>query len=876
MKKVERLDEYLKYLQINHEELDALYQDLLIHVTSFFREAAVFRALQNKILPLVLAGKRAGEPIRIWVPGCSTGEEAYSVAMCLLESLGDRAASTPIQIFASDVSEQVVERARGGVYPTDALKKVSKDRVRRFFDRVNGNYQIKAGVRDLCVFARHDLLRDPPFSRLDLISCRNVLIYLEPVLQKKILASFHYALRDDGFLLLGKSETLGRFPGFKIADRKHQFFSKAAATGAYEARAVTFEKLTEREKYFVKEPPGFDLDKEADRIIWEQSRYAGLVVNSDLQILHFRGDTSPYLRPVPGRASFQLMKMLRPELVFELRAVINKARKTKAIVRREAVRLKRNGDFHLVNIAIRPLPGSREAAGYFLILFEEVSQPPELPAKRPVASERKHGQDVELIELRNELTRTRDYLQSISQEQETANEQLRAANEEAQSSMEELHSTNEELETAKEELQSTNEELVTLNEQLQKRNTELAQLSDELSNVLTGVDISIVILGGDRRIRRFTPQAEKLLHLFPGDVGRPLGHIRIGANLPDLEEAISQVIRGGRDVWREVQAEDGRWYSVRILPFLTAERKVDGVLIVFVDVNDLKQSHDRSRREQKLITSILNAAQDLLVIVLDREGRFLQFNRAAEELTGYSLEEVKGKRLWELLSIPEERAQVKDGFEEVLRSGTSHGETHWLTKPGQTRLISWTNTAAENDEGTVEYVIRTGVDVTEREHAQTQARHNAAAFRTLSKRSEVKLLRYQSELQALTARLLRLQESGSKDLARELHDDLSQKLAALGMEVSTLLQPFSGSSDKLPERVRALNARITALAQDVHSMSRRLHPAILDELGLEAALKEECAAFSAQLGVPARFESKETTLLSEDVSLCLYWTDPQT
>ena len=340
--------------------------------------------------------------------------------------------------------------------------------------------------------------------------------------------------------------------------------------------------------------------------------------------------------------------------------------------------------------------------------------------------------------------------------------ELKAANEEAQSSMEELHSTNEELETAKEELQSGNEELVTLNEQLQKRNTELGYLSDEMSNVLTGVDIPILILGGDRRIRRFTPSAEKLLHLLPGDVGHPIGHIRIAVNLPDLDESISQVIKGMRDVWREVQAADGRWYSVRILPFLTAEHKIDGVLMVFVDVDDLKRSHERSQREQKLITAILNAAKDLLVIVLDREGCILEFNRAAQELTGYSLEEVKGRPFWDLLPIPEERAQVKSGFEEVLRGGTSHGETHWLTKRGQPRLIAWSNTVAVNDGGTVDYVIRTGVDVTEREEAQLQARDSNAAVRSLRKKSDVTLLQHQKELQALTARLLAFKKPATR------------------------------------------------------------------------------------------------------------------
>ena len=705
------------------------------------------------------------------------------------------------------------------------------------------------------------------------------------------------------------------------------------------------------------------------------------MVDNDLQILHFRGDMSPYLRPVPGKATFQLLKMLREELARELRVAMSRARKTRASVKREAVRVSRDGAFHLVDIEVRPLPARRADDRYFLILFEEIGRPSQQQTKPAVGRKRKQVDDQEVFEMKNELTRTRDYLQAVIQEHETTNEELQTANEQAQSSMEELQSTNEELETAKEELQSSNEELVTLNEQLQKRNTELAHLGDELSNVVSGVDIPIVILGGDLHIRRFTPAAEKLLNLLPGDVGRPISRIHMGVDLPDLDESIAQVMKGMPEVWREVQAEDGRWYSVRILPFLTAERKIDGVLMAFVDVEDLKQFQDKLQREQKIIRAILDAAKDLLVITLDRKGCILEFNRACQDLTGYSLEEVKGRKLWDFLPVPEERAQVKSSFEEVLGGGTVRGETHWLTKQGQPRLIAWCNTVAVSDSGAEDYVIRTGVDVTERQEAQEHARYSDTAIRTLletmpeavmahspegrivvvnaaaesmfgytrkemigqplamliperfrqqhagyvasfflkprmrpmgaglnlfalrkdrsefpadialsffetkagvlgisfvsditeRKKSEAMLLQDQKELQALTARLLGLQEAGNKDLARELHDDLSQKLAALGMEISTLLQSSRKSPSSLADRVRALSARTNGLAEDVHALSRRLHPAILDELGLESALREECVSFSAQTGITAQFESEDVPApLPEDVSLCLY------
>ena len=398
---------------------------------------------------------------------------------------------------------------------------------------------------------------------------------------------------------------------------------------------------------------------------------------------------------MPGKATFQLLRMVREELVLELRAAVNKARKTGTSVRKEAVRVGENGDLRLVNIEVRPLPARTGGNRYFLILFENAPaessgdsaerQPPAATADRHL----KKGRDKELAEVKNDLVRTRDYLQAIIQEHETTNEELKASNEEAQSSMEELHSTNEELETAKEELQSSNEELVTLNEQLQKRNTELARLSDELSNVLTGVDIPILILGADLRIRRFTPVAEKLLRLLPGDVGRPLSHIRIGINLPDLEESIAQVTKGVRDVWREVQADDGRWYSVRILPFLTAERKIDGALIVFVDVNDLKQINQKEQQEQKLIAGILDAARDLLVIVLDGAGTYPSVQSRRSGADGVFAGRGEGKTALGFPSGP----GGKGSGEKRLRRQRSRAarrtrKTHWLTKRGQPRLIA--------------------------------------------------------------------------------------------------------------------------------------------------------------------------------------------
>ncbi len=978
--KIEQLNKYIQHLESDREELNALYQDILIHVTSFFREPEVFRAFQTKILPRVLAAKPAGEQIRMWSAGCSTGEEAYSLAICLLEYLGKRASSTPIQIFGTDVSEQATEKARAGIYPADAMTQVSAERLRKYFTKVDGRYQIHSSVRDLCVFARHDLTRDPPFSRLDIISCRNVLIYLEPVLQKKVLASFHYALKDTGALLLGKSETLGSFPDlFAITDRKNKFFSKRGASRVtYDVGAAAYARLLPPEKRATEQAPGFDFEKEADRTVWERYGHAGLVVNNDLQILYFRGDTSPYLRPAPGKATFQLLRMLRDELVFELRAALHKARRTGDSVRREAIRIKHNGSSRDVSVEVRPLASPRAQEKYFLILFEESSHAEERPAQ---GQKRTKAQDGEVLKLKTELARTKEYLQSVIQEQESTNEELKTANEEALSSMEELQSANEELETAKEELQSSNEELVTLNEQLQNRNAELTQLGDDLNNVLSGVNIPILMLDSDRRIRRFTPTAEKLLHLLPGDIGRPLGDIRMGLTIPGLEDLISGVMDKGQDQEREVQGESGRWYSIRLCPYRTKDRVINGVLMAFVDISDLKQIQEVASKEEHLVTAILDAAAvDLLVLVMDREGRILRFNRACQELTGYAPEEVAGKRVWDFLLAPGEAAAARDAFEGIRAGAPNRRQDYWITKDRRRRLISWSSSSVTRN-NIVEYIVATGIDLTESQEAKEEAREKEATVQALlesaaqailahdrqgrivlvnasaetmfgytrpellgmtiegllpgalraqhvkkraawsaaprnrpmgsglelaglrkggddfpvevtlshieskdgplgvsivsditeRKKARAALLKSQEELRDLAGRLLLIQETETKLIARDLHDDLSQKLAALGMQASTLAKAPPEPPEVLNERIRDLGQKISSLSDDVHRMSRRLHPAILDDLGLEAALREECLSFSQRSGIRVQFQANEVPrTLPSDVALCLF------
>jgi two-component system CheB/CheR fusion protein len=732
---MESLSRYLKHLEGNRQELDALYQDILIHVTSFFREPEVFLALQGAILPKISAGKPKGEAFRIWVPGCSSGEEVYSIAMCLLENLGDQTGATPIQIFGTDVSEKEIEYARAGIYRESALQEVSEARLSRFFTRSDKHaYRVNGLIRDLCIFARHDLIGDPPFSRMDLISCRNVLIYLEPVLQRRALTSLHYALNEKGFLMLGRSETLGGYPElFAIVDRKNKFFmKKPAANGvAYALGSSAYERLTPPAVWTPEAAPAYDFEKEADRVVWERYAHAGFVVDQELRIVLVRGDTSPYLRPAPGKPTLNLLGMLREDLILETRVAIQKVQRAGSAVRREAIRVKQHDRFREVCIEVRPLAGPSARAPYLLVLFESEGPLAEPQPESPAAGRKAKRQDRELLRLSEELKRTKEYLQAIIQEQEATNEELKSANEEALSSMEELQSSNEELETAKEELQSSNEELVTLNEQAQSRNANLAQLSDDLANVLAGTNIPILLLERDHRLRRANPTAEKLLHLLPGDVGRPIGDIRLHIDAPDLEELISEVIHQEKELRRDVTSRDGRWYSMRIHPFRTRERGIDGVLLTFVDIHDLYQSREALRREKNVVAAILEAAsRALLVVILDRASRIVHFNLACQELSGYSLEEVK-ERPCEFLLLKAEMDRVKASFKKLVTGKPGQDQFHWVAKDGRRRLISWFNSVTFAADGSVEYVICTGIDITEQSEAKRHAQQSDSTLRAL-------------------------------------------------------------------------------------------------------------------------------------------------
>ncbi|MCO5171604.1 MAG: PAS domain-containing protein [Planctomycetes bacterium] len=593
LRKTERIDDYLRLVQSSQAELAALYRDLLIGVTSFFRDGEPFDALKASVFPAVLGKRRQDLPVRVWVPGCSTGEEAYSIAIALLEHLGDRAQDLRLQVFGTDIDAMAIERARRGIYPENIALDVSPERLHRFFVKKDGHYQICRRVRDMLVFATQDVTKDPPYSRLDLISCRNVMIYLQAPLQRRVLRIFHYALNPGGFLLLGTSESVGDSTDlFSLADRHNKIYAKrsllpAAATfdvtvgeGALRGNPEPVRPATPREPR-----PHATVQQLADRRVLERFGPPGVVVNRDLEVLQFRGRTGPFLDPTPGVATLIVLKLARPEVAIELRTALQRCQREGGPVTARAVLVRTSEGPRVIDIEVTPLEAGDPSGACMLVLFAPASEEPAPPEEpQPLPPERRR-----LEELEHEILTTKQHLQSTIEELETANEELQSANEELQSANEELQSTNEELETSKEELQSTNEELTTVNDELQTRMEELSQSNDDLHNVLVSIDTALVIVGMDLRIRRFTLSAERLLGLVPGDVGRPVGHLRAFVAVPELEQVVAGVVEHVAPRTLEARGVDGRWYELRMTPYKTTDYTIKGVLLTFVDLDVLRR-----------------------------------------------------------------------------------------------------------------------------------------------------------------------------------------------------------------------------------------------------------------------------------------------
>jgi two-component system CheB/CheR fusion protein len=601
--KLEKLSDYVSLLHRDRNEVNALYQDLLINVTSFFRNPEAFDALKQIVYPAILqAHGSASTPVRIWVPGCSTGEEAYSHAISLVEYLGEERTEVPIQIFGTDLSETAIQRARTANFKESIEADVSSMRLRRFFHKNDGGYQISKTIRDMCIFSTQNIFNDPPFSRMDLVSCRNVMIYLSQALQKRVIPIFHYALNPTGFLMIGNTEGLlgAGSELFEMVEKKQKIYRKklvatpvnfgfSVGTATQDGSAP--ELPAPQQKPVDTQRAPLEIQREADRLLLTRYAPPAVVINEQLEILQTRGRTGPFLELAPGKASLNLLKMARSGLLFELQNAVEDARKKGLESERNAVRVETESGIRETTVRVIPFRTPVQDQNSFLIVFE-----PELKAEatqsaaaQPPSDAEQSDKDRQIAQLKQELSATKEYLQSIIETQEATNEELQSANEEIQSGNEELQSTNEELQTSKEELESANEELHTVNEEMQHRNDLLTQLNNDLTNLLNSINLAMVMVGSDLTIRRFTPHATTMLGLMSSDVGRPLPRLTLKIDAPRLEEMMLSVIQEVQPRQAQVQDHEGKWLILRITPYRTLDNRIDGVVLTILDRSALAE-----------------------------------------------------------------------------------------------------------------------------------------------------------------------------------------------------------------------------------------------------------------------------------------------
>ena len=655
---------YMRYMKEHPDETQALFKELLINVTSFFRDPEAFDVLKQDILPLMFAGKPEDYVFRIWVAGCSSGEEVYSIAMVLREFMDDTHQELKIQLYGTDLDDDAIAAARAGLYPPNIAADITPERLRRFFGKEEAGYRVKKAIREMAVFATQNAVKDPPFTRLDMLSCRNLMIYLEPELQNRLLSTFHYALKPGGVLFLSPSESTGNHPElFSAINRKWKFYR--AVHSALPTRLMLSDhpatvvesgnRETGETTKVVKTPNFSDFTR---RVLLQSYAPASVVTDLKGNILFVHGETGRYLRPAPGQASLNVVDMAREGLQIELRNALNAgAAHGQAMLGREVSIGTDVSDAMKVKLSVRPLQGPESGQNLFLVSFEDVVEPAPQKGRRRLQKEGSPEMQ-RIVELERDLAYTRENLQATIEEQQASNEELKSANEELQSTNEELQSTNEELETSKEELQSVNEELISVNTELQAKIEQLASMQDDMKNLLDNINVGTVFLDQHLAIRRYTREAARIYRLVATDTGRPLTDIKSDLT-EDLGSAAQTVLDTLVPFEREVRTTGGASYLARIQPYRTLDNVIEGVVLTFNDISRRIEAEAAEHRARQLAESIVDTVREPL-IVLDADMQVVsasrsfygRFDTGPAETVGRSLYEL-GKGQWNVPALRE-------------------------------------------------------------------------------------------------------------------------------------------------------------------------------------------------------------------------------
>jgi two-component system CheB/CheR fusion protein len=853
------LSEYARLLREHPDEPAALMSDLLISVTNFFRDPESFVALESRVVPELFARKRGGDQIRVWSAGCATGEEAYSLAILLLEYSSRLMDGPSVQVFATDLDEAAVAHAREGLYSEADVVDLTPERLQRFFQREAGGYRVRRELREMVLFAHHNVIRDPPFSHLDLIACRNLLIYLNRPVQERLIETFHFALRPGGYLFLGTSET---------ADVAIDLFVQVDKLAhIYESRMVSSRPSLPIPDRSMPPPPTFQRLPEprtpSDRIspgdlhlrLLEQYAPPSFVVNEENVLLHASPQATKYLQMPPGEPSRDILRIVIPELRPDLRTALHLAAQQRGPVDVGGISLANPAGDQRLTISVKPsLREDEPPRGYFLVVLREdkaTSADPPLQLKSPAEPESRRLED--------ELQRVKSQLRATVEQYETHSEEARAANEELQAMNEELRSAAEELETSKEELQSVNEELTTVNQELKIKIEELGLTNNDFQNLINSTDIGTIFLDRALRVKLSTPAAQKIFNLLPTDIGRKLSDITSRLLDDRLHDDMLQVLEKLQTIERQVQTTDGRVFLMRILPYRTMDDRIDGVSLTFHDVTDWRHAEMRVRASEERLRVLIDSAIDYAIFTITDDGRVESWNSGAERMFGYRADEVIGQNASILFTPEDQSSDVPHRELATARATGRANDERWHLRKDGSRLYCSGIVRRLSDPLSPGFV-KIARDLTMQREAELdlERAHNELEERISERTAELQaeVTRHtgaQQHVLRLLHRLVTAQEDERSRIARDLHDQLGQQLTALRLALERHRESrHAGQADDELERALALARQIDA---QVDFLAWELRPAVLDDLGLAAALPRYLAEWSAHYGLTANFQT---------------------
>jgi two-component system, chemotaxis family, CheB/CheR fusion protein len=706
--RIQKIFSYVHFLQENPGELDILFKELLIGVTNFFRDTAVWDKLKLSVIPDIIARHSDSTIIRAWVPGCSTGEEAYSLAILFKEELEktNPMKSLSLQIFASDIDDESIETARKGVFPENIASDVSGNRLSRFFTKIEEGYRINTEIRETIVFAQHNIIMHPPFTKIDILSCRNLLIYIDPELQKKLLALFYYTLNPSGVLLLGGSESLGTQSHlFVPVESKLKIYKKSVTIDEpelYDFPSSFARTKSDKTEIVMNIKPTQNIQTLADQLLLKNFSPVGVLVNENGDIIYISGRTGKYLEPAVGKANLNILAMLRDGLRNEFPSAFQKAILKKEPVVLDHLRVGVNGGSKPVKVTIQWVDKPSALKGSVMVVFADLPETTGVKS-RSVRGKQAKGSTRE-TELEEELQRIRDENQNILEEMQTSQEELKSTNEELQSTNEELQSTNEELTTSKEEMQSLNEELQTVNAELQSKVDEFLRVNNDMKNLLNSTDIATLFLDKELNIRRYTNQATKIFKLIKSDIGRPFTDQVSDLLYPELADDAIEVLRTLVFIQKQVAAKDGRWFSIRIMPYRTFDDRIDGLVITFINISNLKNVEEKFYDTQQLFQLLVNSSSDIF-LQLNNKWEILEFNPAAEKSFGRTKKEVIDQNFFGLFVPEKSRKSSLNELNNVCKTGKGILNLPVIVTGNNLIEVEWQVTALNRNNGSALEIV---------------------------------------------------------------------------------------------------------------------------------------------------------------------------